>query len=195
MPEAMTRPEGVLIALLVALAATRGGFEVQHRHHWTDLTAAERGSMVAPFLVGAAWLGAVAVWMAGLGPLPRMIAPTAVVAAGAALALGGVALLARSHHALGDRFALAITVPARAPVHRGPYARIRHPMYAAGMLFLGGCALVTLDALVAMLGVAYVGILVRRIPEEDALLTEAFGEEHARYVATTPALLPRIRGG
>jgi len=192
MRETVTGAEGALLALLAALAVVRGWYELRHRRHWRGLSAPDRRSMIAPLLLGGLWLAAAARWGLELGPVPRTDAGAPLLGVGTIVTLAGIGLFARAHAALGDRFALAVTVPRQPPVHRGPYARVRHPMYAAGILILSGTALITLDPPMAGIGAAYVVVLVRRIPREDALLAVAFGEAHRRYVETTPALVPRV---
>ena len=75
----------------------------------------------------------------------------------------------------------------------GPYARLRHPQYAAFVVIMLGFLLMwpTLPTLVLfpILVVVYVR-LARR--EEKEVVAE-FGEAYARYAATTPAFFPRLR--
>jgi len=75
----------------------------------------------------------------------------------------------------------------------GPYARIRHPQYAAFILIMAGFLLQwpTLVTLVMFpaLAVMYVRLAKR---EEQDVLTE-FGEIYERYRRETPAFLPRMR--
>lgn len=75
----------------------------------------------------------------------------------------------------------------------GPYARIRHPQYAAFMLIMAGFLLQwpTLPtlAMFPVLVAAYAR-LARR--EEQDTLAE-FGDAYRDYQARTPAFLPRLR--
>ena len=75
----------------------------------------------------------------------------------------------------------------------GPYARVRHPQYAAFILILAGFLLQwpTLPTLMMfpVLAVMYVRLAYR---EEREALAE-FGEPYARYAARTPAFLPHLR--
>ena len=74
----------------------------------------------------------------------------------------------------------------------GPYARIRHPLYA-GML--GWCiSLILLTAnwiftgicLLSMLGVLW------RIPREEQMMLAAFGDEYKAYMQRTGRLFPKL---
>lgn len=194
MVDTLSGREGAMLALLVALGLIRGVFELRHRDHWRRGGSEARRSTIAPLWAGGGWLVSVLLWVADRRLWVTPEPPVTLAGVGMALATGGGLLFAFAHRSLGARFALAITVPAGSPVRSGPYARIRHPMYAAGLLVVIGSTLYTGDALVAVTGLAYGMILVRRIPREDALLVEAFGEEHRRYVQRTPALIPSIRG-
>ena len=75
----------------------------------------------------------------------------------------------------------------------GPYARIRHPQYAAFMLIMSGFLLQwpTLPTLATfpVLVAAYVRLARRE--EQDALAE--FGEAYRDYRVRTPAFLPRLR--
>lgn len=77
----------------------------------------------------------------------------------------------------------------------GPYARIRHPQYAAFFLIMLGFlvqwpTLITL-AMFPVLVVAYLRLAKRE--EQEALA--GFGDAYRRYVAATPAWWPKFGGG
>jgi len=74
----------------------------------------------------------------------------------------------------------------------GPYARIRHPLYAgmcgwfvslslltANWIFVGACVL------------TFAGLLYR-IPKEEQMLIEAFGDEYKEYMKRTGRLFPKF---
>ena len=75
----------------------------------------------------------------------------------------------------------------------GPYARVRHPQYAAFVLILAGFLLQwpTLPTLVMFPVLVVMYVRLARREERDALAE--FGEAYARYAAQTPAFLPRLR--
>jgi protein-S-isoprenylcysteine O-methyltransferase Ste14 len=103
------------------------------------------------------------------------------------LIAGGFLLLAAAWRVLYDaqrRHALAVT---------GPYARVRHPQYAAFVLIMFGFLLQWLTVLTFAMFPILVwmyGRLARR-EERDALAE--FGEAYARYAAATPRFFPRLR--
>ena len=99
---------------------------------------------------------------------------------------GGFVLLAASWRVLYEaqrQHTLAVT---------GPYARLRHPQYAAFVVIMLGFlfqwpTLLTL-LMFPMLVIMYVRLAHR---EEREALAE-FGEAYARYAATTPAFFPHF---
>lgn len=78
-------------------------------------------------------------------------------------------------------------------VTTGPYAILRHPLYgcvllmglfatlAQGMAFLGFA-----------FGVAYGYTAVVRVPREEKMLAQEFGEEWREYTKRTGAIFPRL---
>jgi protein-S-isoprenylcysteine O-methyltransferase Ste14 len=73
----------------------------------------------------------------------------------------------------------------------GPYARIRHPIYLALLGFLSGIALLTANwFFIALLAVSIV-VLVLRIPKEEQMMIEEFGEEYRTYMQRTGRFLPK----
>lgn len=76
-------------------------------------------------------------------------------------------------------------------VTTGPYARIRHPIYLALIGFLTGIALVTANWFFIALLVVSIVVLALRIPKEEQMMIEDFGEEYKAYMQRTGSLLPK----
>ena len=74
----------------------------------------------------------------------------------------------------------------------GPYRYIRHPLYTAGMAYFLAMSLATGSwlLLAGTLGV-FVFLLVR-IPKEEAMLSQRFGDEYRDYQDRTGLLLPKL---
>jgi len=76
----------------------------------------------------------------------------------------------------------------------GPYARVRHPQYVGFVLIMLGFLFQwpTLFTLAMFPILVWMYVRLARREERDAL--EQFGEAYARYAASTPAFIPRLRG-
>jgi len=72
----------------------------------------------------------------------------------------------------------------------GLYRFVRHPLYSAGLLFLWLTATMTLNQLVVYVS-ATIYIFIGAYFEERKLLRE-YGEEYAKYQASTPMIIPGL---
>ncbi|MCJ7584277.1 MAG: isoprenylcysteine carboxylmethyltransferase family protein [Anaerolineales bacterium] len=75
----------------------------------------------------------------------------------------------------------------------GPYARMRHPLYTS--MFGWGTALSLLTAnwiFVAVSVLSIVGLIVR-IPKEEQMMIETFGEKYKAYMQRTGRFFPKLR--
>jgi protein-S-isoprenylcysteine O-methyltransferase Ste14 len=76
-------------------------------------------------------------------------------------------------------------------VTTGPYSRIRHPLYS-GMLGYGtGLALLTANWVFVVLAVVMIAGLIARVPKEEQMMTEEFGEEYKAYMQKTGRFFPK----
>jgi protein-S-isoprenylcysteine O-methyltransferase Ste14 len=77
-------------------------------------------------------------------------------------------------------------------VTNGPYRWVRHPRYAGGMMLGFGLSL-TFNVWIGLVAsVAFVGIILLRIRDEEALMREEFGREWEGYCEHTRRLVPFI---
>jgi protein-S-isoprenylcysteine O-methyltransferase Ste14 len=122
-------------------------------------------------------------------PLPEALRWT-----GLALAVAAVALLQWAQSALGRSWSLRVRLlKEHELVVRGPYRRVRHPMYAAGLLASVSVLLLSANWLVGGSWlVTCVWQFALRIPLEENLMTEQFGDAYRKYTRTTGRLIPRI---
>ncbi len=81
---------------------------------------------------------------------------------------------------------------ARALATTGPYARIRHPQYAALVLIMFGFLLQwpTVLTLAMFPVLAYMYLRLARNEEQE--IRAEFGEQYTRYAARTPAFIPHL---
>lgn len=68
----------------------------------------------------------------------------------------------------------------------GPYRIVRHPMYASYLPAAIGFLLATNSLLIGTIATLYLGVSILRIPEEERLLTSAFGHTYRQYQRETP---------
>ena len=79
-------------------------------------------------------------------------------------------------------------------VREGPYAALRHPLYALSLLAMLGVGLATRSiAITVILVTAFVAIYLRSARREDALLAQAHGKTHAEYGQRLRAFWPDFR--
>jgi len=115
-----------------------------------------------------------------------------VAGAGAGLFLGGLVGYRGAGGALGEHLTplLAPREPATL-IERGPYRRLRHPMYLAELAMAAG-APVTLGAYTTLtLAAGFAFVVGRRIAVEERLLCEHM-PGYRSYAARTYRLLPYV---
>ena len=106
----------------------------------------------------------------------------------------GLWLFYRSHADLGTNWSVTLEMRER---HRlithGIYRRVRHPMYAALLLYSAGQALVLPNWLA---GPSYFVVLVIlfafRVRAKERMMLEEFSDEYAGYMAHTKRLIPGV---
>jgi protein-S-isoprenylcysteine O-methyltransferase Ste14 len=155
-----------------------------------------RRDTVLVLIMSVLWQGSLLIYVL----VPRWIGwadlgwPAAVRWSGLALGLAIHALFVWAHEALGRNFSglLQIREDHRLVTH-GPYRWIRHPIYTYALLLAVSVFLLSGNWFVGALWIGS-GLVVfaLRIPEEEAELIEAFGDEYLAYRARTGRLLPRL---
>jgi protein-S-isoprenylcysteine O-methyltransferase Ste14 len=127
-------------------------------------------------------------------PLDLRILPArdAVIIGGAILCVLGLAVALWARQTIADNWSSTVSVrQAHALVVSGPYACVRHPIYAGLLLMMAGTALM-LGRLHAFLGLLVCGVgLGIKIRHEEILMARHF-PEYDGYRRRTSALLPFI---
>ena len=118
--------------------------------------------------------------------------PVAAVVAGDALVAIGLAIVARVFRANTYTSAVVEVDRAQRVVTTGPYAIVRHPMYAGAFVMLAGVPL-ALGSWIAFVAVALLaGAIVWRLLDEEQLLVRDL-EGYADYRASVRwRLIPRV---
>jgi protein-S-isoprenylcysteine O-methyltransferase Ste14 len=132
----------------------------------------------------------------GLFAAADYVLPGWATAAGAALQVPALWLFWRTHADLGRNWSPALEVrEGHTLASGGIYARVRHPMYAAIGLSVLSQALLIPNWIAGALAIpAFAAMLAVRIPREEAMLRERFGEAYVAYAARTRRLIPGVWG-
>jgi protein-S-isoprenylcysteine O-methyltransferase Ste14 len=113
---------------------------------------------------------------------------------GTILFIGCLLLLWRAHSDLGENWSARIELQQEHTlVTRGVYARVRHPIYAALWLWCFAQPLLIQNWIGGFAGLATFALLYfTRVPGEEKLMLDAFGEEYRIYMRNTGRVLPRF---
>jgi protein-S-isoprenylcysteine O-methyltransferase Ste14 len=114
--------------------------------------------------------------------------------AGSLILLFGNACFFWSHRTLGRNWSGILEIrQGHSLVTDGPYRFVRHPMYTAILLVGMGVSLLSANWLVSVpyLG-AFCAIIFIRIPSEEAMMLEQFGDAYRNYMQRTGRLVPRL---
>jgi protein-S-isoprenylcysteine O-methyltransferase Ste14 len=149
------------------------------------LTAMRPGTLVLPLLyLLTSWLS-----------FADYSLPGPVKALGAMLIVASLVLFAKSHAALGRNWSVSLEIrEGHELVTGGLYARWRHPMYSAilGWSVAQGLLLENWLAGWSMLP-AMLALVAVRVPREERMMTERFGDAYVAYMARTHRLAPKLR--
>lgn len=114
--------------------------------------------------------------------------------AGAGVFTAALWLLWRSHVDLGRNWSPTPQIRTdHSLVTQGVYRRIRHPMYAAHWLWALAQALLLDNWLAgpAML-VTFAPLYIVRVPHEERMMLDHFGQEYREYMSRTGRVIPRL---
>ena len=78
-------------------------------------------------------------------------------------------------------------------VTHGPYRWVRHPLYSVGTLLFVSIGLLAANWFIIVSSLLGLGMLMIRLPKEEAKLIERFGDEYRDYMKRTGTLLPRLK--
>jgi protein-S-isoprenylcysteine O-methyltransferase Ste14 len=121
--------------------------------------------------------------------------PTWIGWVGAAVFAAALWLLWRSHADLGRNWAPTLEISeGHTLVTHGVYRSIRHPMYAAHLLWGIAQAMLLQNWIAGVPALAvFVPLYLLRVPHEEQLMLDHFGEEYRLYMNRTGRLMPRFR--
>jgi protein-S-isoprenylcysteine O-methyltransferase Ste14 len=160
-------------------------------------TASKQKSVLDIVLVGSAGVGLAA-------PLFYLFSPWLDFAnydlpgwfgwVGTPVFAGAILLLWRSHADLGRNWSAMLKIrQEHSLITDGVYRHIRHPMYTAHLLWAIAQGLLLQNWLAgwAFLVIS-VPLYLVRVPKEEQMMLEHFGQEYRKYMSRTGRIIPRL---
>jgi protein-S-isoprenylcysteine O-methyltransferase Ste14 len=113
---------------------------------------------------------------------------------GASLMTLSIWLFWRSHADLGRNWSPSLELrEGHELVTEGVYRHVRHPMYASEWLWGIAQALLLQNWVAGWAGLAlFTPLYVLRVPREERMMLDRFGEEYRAYMERTGRVVPRI---
>jgi len=108
---------------------------------------------------------------------------------------GAIVLLWRSHVDLGHNWSPTLQIRAEhSLITHGVYRYIRHPMYAAHLLWAIAQGLLLANWLAGWIFlVTSIPLYLYRMPKEEQLMLDQFGDAYRHYKIRTGGIIPQIR--
>jgi protein-S-isoprenylcysteine O-methyltransferase Ste14 len=196
----MEAPVMLYLAGLVfseALRLPRRVGRIQSADEWNKPSRVHRLSeipVMSAVLIGIWVLPAIYAFTDWLSPFDYSL-PAWAVWLGAGVFLVSLAVRWRVQRALGEQWSPTIQTAQRHVLRTdGPYTRIRHPLYASLVLWAAAQPLLLTNGLAGWGGAVAVALIwLIRVPREEQLMLDTFGEEYRQYMARTGRLIPWCR--
>ena len=113
---------------------------------------------------------------------------------GIILAIPPICFLVWVHRHLDTQWSIALELREEHKlITSGPYKRIRHPMYLGIFVYTIGLMLISSDLLVFIFFAFSIWVNYIRIPDEEQMMIDEFGDEYREYMKHSGKLLPRLR--
>jgi protein-S-isoprenylcysteine O-methyltransferase Ste14 len=111
------------------------------------------------------------------------------------MALASLGFWTWTHLSLGTLWTANLQIRANHYlVETGPYSRIRHPMYTAIMAWAVSLGFMLANWVPIVFAGVVMIMLTARVPREEKMMIERFGEEYRAYMKRTGRFLPKFRG-
>jgi len=185
----------LFLAFTAAYLAIRGLFARRVRH----AKAVSRSDLGDRLLIALMGVGQVVLpCLVVTQPLLTFAArpqPDACTVMGVVVMLAGLRLFWRSHADLGEGWSVTLELNAdHRLVTEGVYRDVRHPMYASFLVLGLGQALLVANWIAGLSGLAATALLMAvRLPREEAMMIDRFGDQYRDYRRRAGAVLPRLR--
>ena len=107
----------------------------------------------------------------------------------------GITLLGLAHYHLGKSFnSLVVSKEDHQLVTSGPYRWIRHPIYTSYLMSYVAGGLLASNLVLTFVPVIFFGLMIiNRIPREEAVMREEFGQDYIDLEKRTGRLLPPLK--
>jgi protein-S-isoprenylcysteine O-methyltransferase Ste14 len=114
--------------------------------------------------------------------------------AGVAAIIASLVLFRVTHKQLGRMWSITLEMrKGHKLVTDGLYAHVRHPMYSSFSLFALAQLLLVQNWIAGPAGIIGFGILfLMRVPHEERVMIETFGDEYRDYMRRTARIIPWI---
>jgi protein-S-isoprenylcysteine O-methyltransferase Ste14 len=114
---------------------------------------------------------------------------------GAAVMTGAVFVFFQAHRDLKANWSPILEIfTGHALVTKGIYSVIRHPMYASGWLLAVAQILLLQNWIAGPITlIVYIPLYIIRVPSEERLMLDTFGEQYRDYCKKTGAVIPRFK--
>jgi protein-S-isoprenylcysteine O-methyltransferase Ste14 len=172
-------------------------YKYARRSRRTPVLRSARGSRETALLL---------ISLTGLGGLPLVYIVTAIphfaayalqpVQAwlGLLFAIAALVMFRLTHRALGRNWSVSLDVrEGHQLVTDGIYRKVRHPMYSAFWLWAVAQALLLPNWVAGFSGIVGFGVLFfGRVPREERMMLDTFGDRYREYMARTYRVIPLI---
>ena len=114
---------------------------------------------------------------------------------GIILAVVPIFFLIWVHRHLDKQWSIALEIQEdHKLITTGPYKYVRHPMYLVIFIYTIGLMLISLDVLVILFFSFSIWVNYTRIPSEEQMLIDEFGDKYIEYMKHSGRLLPKFSG-
>jgi len=112
---------------------------------------------------------------------------------GAAVVAAGLAFAAWARAHLGENWSGTVTVKRDHELIRsGPYRFVRHPIYSGGLLAMAGTVVARGEWRGLLAVLIMFAVVWRKLQHEERWMSEAFGDNYAKYRSEVYALIPFV---
>jgi protein-S-isoprenylcysteine O-methyltransferase Ste14 len=193
----MTPALSKIVFVMLAIGWFLIRYKYARRSRRTPVLRSARGSRETALLL---------ISLIGLGGLPLVYIVTAIphfaayalqpVQAwlGLLFAIAALVMFRLTHRALGRNWSVSLDVrEGHQLVTDGIYRKVRHPMYSAFWLWAVAQALLLPNWVAGFSGIVGFGVLFfGRVPREERMMLDTFGDRYREYMARTYRVIPLI---